>query len=470
MHKRSGVILLFVWIFIGSCSNANCQVWTKKQLIHDLQFLNEAVKEGHPAFRNFGFSLDEQIRLINNSGIEKYSPFEYEYEIRKGLRSLQCCHTYITESPLKVNFSNKKNPFFPFRMLAEGDDLYLTSSINDSVQCSNFPVKVLKINDKSSKDILDYFNNYQSADGIQTTFRNYIVKNSASIIVRRIFAEADSFQIVGIVGSDTININERAFLTASEPVKSSVKDTIKVLFKNKESYFYFSEKLPKTGILKLKTFSSHGYSKFYRNIFKYQKQHQLKNILIDVRDNFGGSRNNVVELLSYFVKTEENYSLEISKSKINKHLKKSFSLLRFFYFDIFNHHKLQKTDSTRKYIFKIEPNKTNFEGKTIVWTNGASLSSASTLASYLQQKCNATVVGEETGGGVYGNNGGSFPTLELPESKIKIQFPIYRLVHNFGNQQENRGIKPDFPIKNSINNLLKNNKNDLLFIQSILIN
>jgi hypothetical protein len=418
----------------------------------------------------FGFSLDEQLDAINKSGTENYSSFEFESEIRKGLRSLQCCHTYITESPLKVDFIQKKNPFFPFRMLSDGADLYLTSAINDSVQFSNFPVKVLQINNRSSKNILDYFDNYQSADGTQTTFRNYIVKNSASIIVRRIFSEADTFQILGITGNDTITITEKAYLTVSEPVKSTIKDTIKVIFKHKESYFYCSEKLPQTGIIKLKSFSSRGYSKFYKNIFKYQHQHQLKNILIDVRDNFGGSRSNVVELLSYFVSKEENYSLEITKSKINKHLKKSYSFLRYLYFDIFNHRKLLKTDSTRKYVFKIEPNKTKFTGKIIVWTNGASLSSASTLASYLQQKCNANVVGEETGGGVYGNNGGSFPSLQLPESKIKVQFPIYRLIHNFGNQQENHGIKPDFPIKNTIDNLLKNNTNDLLLIQSILIN
>lgn len=470
MLKRSCVILLFVWVFTGVFSNAIAQTWTKKQLIHDLQFLNEAIKEGHPAYKIFGFNLDNQINSISNSGTEKYSSFNYEFEIRKCLRSLQCCHTYITESPLKSDFVDNKNPFFPFRMLAEGDDLYLTSAINDSIKFSSDPVKVLEINNTSSKDILDYFDNYQSADGLQTTFRNYIVKNSASIIVRRMFNETDSFRIVGIVGNDTTIINEKAYLTASAPSKNTVKDTIKVIFKNKESYFYCSEKLPQTGILKLKTFSSRGYSKFYKNIFKYQKKHQIKNILIDVRDNFGGSRGNVVELLSYFVKEEEYYSLEITKSKINKHLKKSYSLLRFIYFDIFNHHKLQKTDSTRKYIFKIEPNKSHFAGKSIVWTNGASLSSASTLTSYLQQKCNAIVVGEESGGGVYGNNGGSFPTLELPESKIKIQIPLYRLTHNFGNQLENHGIKPNFKIENTIDNMLKNNTNDLLFIQSILIN
>lgn len=470
MIHRSCLILLLLWILGGFTAVVQGQTWSKVQLIQDLDFLNAAIKEGHPAYKKFGFCLDNQIQSVKSSTLDNFSSFEYEYEIRKCLRILQCCHTYITVSPLKVHFINKQNPFFPFRLMVDNDDLYLTSSINDSVQYTSFPVKVISINNVQSIDLLNYFDNYQSSDGKQTTFRNYMVKNLSSVILRRMFSQTDSFNITGVFGNDTIVIREKAYLTASEPVKSGIKDTIKVIFKNKDSYFYCSDKLPRTGIIKLKTFTSRGYSKFYRNIFKYQKKHELKNLLIDVRDNFGGSRKNVSDLLSYFVLQEENYCLEITKSKINKYLKNSFSILRFFYFDVFNHKKLQRTDSTKKYFFNIDPQRTHYDGKVVVWINGASLSSASTLSSYLQNRCNALVVGEESGGGVYGNNGGSFPTLQLPESKIKIQFPIYRLNHNFGNQQENHGIAPNYPLKNSINDLLKNNTNDLFFIQSILIN
>jgi hypothetical protein len=469
MHKRSCVILL-LWIFLGSISEANAQKWSKTQLIRDLEFLNTAIKAIHPAYKTFGFNLDNQIYSLKISEIDQFSSFEYEYEIRKCLRLLQCCHTYISSSPLKVDFIRKQNPFFPFRFLADGDDLYLTSSINDSVRYANFPVKVISINDRRSVDLLDYFNNYQSADGAQTTFRNYVVKNLSSVILRRMFCEADTFKITGLVGNDTITFQEKAFLTSSEPVKRGVKDTVKVIFKNKDSYFYASKNFEQTGVIKLKSFPSRGYAKFYRKIFKYQKKNNFKNIVIDVRDNFGGSRGNATELLSYFITKEENYCLEISRCKIDKRLLKSYSLLRFFYFDIFNLRRLERTDTTKRYTFKFKPKENHFDGKVVVWTNGASLSSASLLTSYLQQRCNASVMGEETGGGVFGNNGGSFPTLQLPESKIKIQFPIYRLIHNFGNQQENCGVKPDFPLKNSINNLIENKINDLLILRSILIN
>ena len=50
------------------------------------------------------------------------------------------------------------------------------------------------------------------------------------------------------------------------------------------------------------------------------------------------------------------------------------------------------------------------------------------LTSWLKQHGNTTFVGEQAGGGYNGNNGGSFPILNLPASKVKINFPAYRLI------------------------------------------
>ena len=50
------------------------------------------------------------------------------------------------------------------------------------------------------------------------------------------------------------------------------------------------------------------------------------------------------------------------------------------------------------------------------------------LTSWLKQHGNTTFVGERAGGGYNGNNGGSFPILNLPVLKVKINFPAYRLI------------------------------------------
>jgi hypothetical protein len=73
----------------------------------------------------------------------------------------------------------------------------------------------------------------------------------------------------------------------------------------------------------------------------------------------------------------------------------------------------------------------------------------------LKQHTKATFLGQQSGGGYNGNNGGSFPTITLPNSKCKITFPAYRLVLDKSSDQK-AGIIPDVIIEhiNDLDNAL----------------
>ena len=70
------------------------------------------------------------------------------------------------------------------------------------------------------------------------------------------------------------------------------------------------------------------------------------------------------------------------------------------------------------------------------------------FASSLKGQSNVTLVGEETGGGYYGNSAMHLPTIVLPNTKIKVGLPIYRLVMD-KNRPKGRGIVPDIEIQPS---------------------
>jgi hypothetical protein len=46
----------------------------------------------------------------------------------------------------------------------------------------------------------------------------------------------------------------------------------------------------------------------------------------------------------------------------------------------------------------------------------------------LKGQDNVTIVGEESGGGFYGNSAMHLPTIVLPNSKLRVVLPMYRLV------------------------------------------
>ena len=53
-----------------------------------------------------------------------------------------------------------------------------------------------------------------------------------------------------------------------------------------------------------------------------------------------------------------------------------------------------------------------------------------------------TVVGEETGGGAYGNTAWLIPDVELPNTKVRFRLPLFRLIID-KNEIKGRGVFPE---------------------------
>ena len=88
-------------------------------------------------------------------------------------------------------------------------------------------------------------------------------------------------------------------------------------------------------------------------------------------------------------------------------------------------------------------------------TGGNSFSATTLFASVLQHQDNVTIVGEETGGGSYGNSAWLIPDVTLPETKIRFRLPLFRLVINKNYPKTGKGVQPEveaFPSIEAIKN------------------
>ena len=56
---------------------------------------------------------------------------------------------------------------------------------------------------------------------------------------------------------------------------------------------------------------------------------------------------------------------------------------------------------------------------------------------------NVTIVGEETGGGAYGNTAWIIPEVTLPNTKLRLGIPKFRFVMRRNLVREGRGVMPD---------------------------
>ena len=56
---------------------------------------------------------------------------------------------------------------------------------------------------------------------------------------------------------------------------------------------------------------------------------------------------------------------------------------------------------------------------------------------------NVTIVGEETGGGAYGNTAWLIPDVTLPETGVRFRLPLFRLVIDKNYPKNGKGVQPE---------------------------
>lgn len=220
--------------------------------------------------------------------------------------------------------------------------------------------------------------------------------------------------------------------------------------KNGENIFY---QLDAYAILKLKSFEKSDRF-FFKRIFSKLNENRSEILILDLRQNTGGNRNSAIELTKYLVDTIFGYSILQPKLETKKYLNakgKHFLFLSQLKYNIVSALKSRRTELGRSFEYHYKPkSKNSYKGKIYVLTDGFTASSSTMLTSWLKQYSNAIFIGTQSSGGYNGNNGGSFPLITLPMSKIEIKFPAYRLILDKKSNQYS-GIIPDILIDTNKN-------------------
>jgi C-terminal processing protease CtpA/Prc len=93
--------------------------------------------------------------------------------------------------------------------------------------------------------------------------------------------------------------------------------------------------------------------------------------------------------------------------------------------------------------------KRHFDGNIYLMTSGYTFSAATLVTGKLKGQSNVTIIGEETGGGAYGNSAMFLTTIVLPNTALRITLPLYRMVLNAKLPKDGRGVLPDVEIRST---------------------
>ncbi|MEZ2337378.1 S41 family peptidase [Mucilaginibacter sp. RCC_168] len=165
--------------------------------------------------------------------------------------------------------------------------------------------------------------------------------------------------------------------------------------------------------------------------FKELENKKIGSLIIDLRENGGGDDSNGALLYSYL--TDHPFAYYASLSSTTKAIKDHPDLVE-----------LQ------------QPHKGNYKGKVVFLTSGKSFSGAAEFSSIARSNNRGVFVGEETGGGYYGNTSGNKITFFLPNTQIKVNIPVFKYVMAVKKtKHKDRGTIPDYLIVQSMNDIIQ---------------
>ncbi|MDB5230507.1 MAG: peptidase family [Chitinophagaceae bacterium] len=315
---------------------------------------------------------------------------------------------------------------------------------------------ITAINGVNSRQLLDSMFRLISTDGYADNFKSQVVSFNFPVYYVNTFGISKEFTINYI---DSTGLPKTTVLPAyTLPKRDTSKRRVPVILlprptrKERKRFELLTKRNfsidadSKTAFIQLNTFSGGKLSDFYYSAFKKLKKDSIQNLVIDLRQNGGGSIGNSTLLTRYLI--NQPFHVADTVAAVSRRMRYGSyihpSWLYWLSMNLFTH---QESDGRfhmrilEKHKYK--PKKKNhFNGNVFIIQGGYTFSAATMFISSVLHQSNVTTVGEETGGGYYGNTAVHLPAIVLPNSRIRVILPLFHMVFDSTREKTGRGIFP----------------------------
>jgi hypothetical protein len=467
----SFVPAVFACIFLFSCRTAAVHDITKKysseELREDFSVLRNTLEANHPSLYwytpkdSVNWYFDNVYSNITDSMTED----AFRNRVAWAVSHIRCGHTSVRPSNRYINAVTKARlPVFPLAIKAWDDSLVVLSSAFRGDSVFRRGTIILSINNKTPRELLDSMFRFISTDGYSDNFKNQLVSFNFGYHYTSAFG-SDSMHLIRFMDSarnvrtvmirnydpktDTISRRGRRTAQVTLPTRRERKEAQKLSRRSLTVDTGLS-----TAYIRVATFSSGKLRKFFRESFKAIKKQGIKNVVFDLRENGGGNIMNSTKLTQYLVK--KPFKLADTVAAISRKFRYGQYIRPSLAYKISMFFTSNRKRADGRYHFAYFENHTfkpkkkyHFDGDVYLIQGGYSFSATTLFINSLKGQQNVTVVGEETGGGSYGNSAVHLPQIVLPNTRIRIVLPVYRLVMDASKPKNGRGIIPDVELKPS---------------------
>ena len=433
--------------------------------------------------------LNSKFDSLRNSITAPMTSREFFENLSPVIYSVRQGHNRLRAAPLKPTSQQKANskgikaPIAQFAYTIDDNRLFITENqpTDSTIQAGT---EVIAINGESVQEILKKCYSSFTSDGYNTTFfARFTAENFQKICIALYPEWKDSIYF----SFKNDEIVRKVYGISVKESKEQKKPDVRMLsFLTTDSVI---------AVLKISSFRSGNYQKFYQKSFETLAAAKTQTLVIDIRDNYGGSLREISYLYSFltdsafiFIDKAEvtsPYSCAFNGKPLNVILARKNILskctgtlsypVHYILSSIIDLSSVSKKQDGKYYYSysssKLkQPNKNCFEGTIYVLANGGSFSASCILLSNLQGSKRAFVVGEETGGAYNGTVAGRMLTKTLHYSKLRLTVGMQAIQPHYKSSIEGRGIFPDKEIVPTIENRINHQDPEIEWIKNHIIN
>jgi hypothetical protein len=458
--------IVVICLFSISCTTTRTSIVNKKYPVNklkaDYKIFQGALEESHPGLYWFTpkSEIDEDFAdgyaAINDSMTER----QFRTLLLKVITPIRCGHTSVSYSRRYSRYLDTADlKLFPLAFKVWKDTLAVTANLNRRDSILKRGTIVTSINNYPVKKLIDTFFNYVTGDGysIAGRYQSLSSYGAFGVLYKNVLGLTDTFNIHYL---DANGIESSVVIPVFTPAKDSAEKSDSTLrpekytAKERRSLRSFATRhvqldtTLKSAYMMLNTFANgNSLRKFFRSSFRNIQKFGIQHLVIDVRSNGGGEAGNSTLLTQYL--SDHNFTIADSLYAI-KRTSKYRDNIRFqpIYWLITSIITKKKSDGYYHFGFyerhQFKPiRKYHFDGNIYILTGGNSFSATTLFAQELKGQKNVKIIGEETGGGGYGNTAWIIPELTLPNTKLRIGIPKFRFVMRRNLVKEGRGVMPD---------------------------
>lgn len=430
---------------------------SKEHAIEDFEYFKSALETGHPSlyWYNDSTKLQQEFRRVRNQLNQSISNKEFHALLAQIMQVVGDGHSGVFFPKYYRDYVDSINLYIPFNVKLIDNKIFVLKNLSDEEIADGS--EIISINGTSADDIIQFLQCKISTDkgivskqmrflellfpyyftfyyGVEPNYEiEYIAPNNSSTHIKNVKA---------LPRKDQILKSGRQFSLNSVPLEFKIEN-------------------PNTAYLKINTFEFLSFKKAGINfvdtlsqIFNKIDSLHIKNLILDLRENTGGSMKFGEALFSFFVDKPTKYfgPAKIKKtiadgnykySKVPR-LKERFESM-FSISEEGDFYTLQNSDS-------LFPKPYYFKGQLYILTSGRSFSSTACFIAQCKDKNKGILIGEVPGGAYTGLTTQPRIMMNLPNTQFELHFQATHISLDLNKSQVN--IPVDYEVFPSINSIL----------------